>query len=157
MFSVRIWSSICSAGTRAQGFFFRYSSENWTFLVRSTSSVSYGSPASSSAAWDAREQDPGLKCSFNIIRSCSSLSPVRACARVAAQGANPDIHNHDRDLPGKQPGKRGPVRRKPGAGWSANQRPRSEEHTSELQSLMSISYAVFCLKQKKAQHTKLTE
>src|SRR3546814_10111563 len=30
---------------------------------------------------------------------------------------------------------------------------RSEEHTSELQSLMRISYAVFCLKQKK-QHNK---
>src|SRR3546814_10365914 len=29
---------------------------------------------------------------------------------------------------------------------------RSEEHTSELQSLMRISYAVFCLKKKK-QHT----
>src|SRR3546814_2670773 len=29
--------------------------------------------------------------------------------------------------------------------------PRSEEHTSELQSLMRISYAVFCLKQKKEQ------
>src|SRR3546814_5102364 len=28
---------------------------------------------------------------------------------------------------------------------------RSEEHTSELQSLMRISYAVFCLKKKKAQ------
>src|SRR3546814_9583382 len=28
-------------------------------------------------------------------------------------------------------------------------RARSEEHTSELQSLMRISYAVFCLKQKK--------
>src|SRR3546814_4545945 len=28
------------------------------------------------------------------------------------------------------------------------QRPRSEEHTSELQSLMSISYAVFCLKKQ---------
>src|SRR3546814_5275965 len=28
---------------------------------------------------------------------------------------------------------------------------RSEEHTSELQSLMRISYAVFCLKQKKTQ------
>src|SRR3546814_5317651 len=27
-------------------------------------------------------------------------------------------------------------------------RPRSEEHTSELQSLMRISYAVFCLKKK---------
>src|SRR3546814_1748329 len=30
---------------------------------------------------------------------------------------------------------------------------RSEEHTSELQSLMRISYAVFCLKKKK-NHTK---
>src|SRR3546814_7087983 len=29
---------------------------------------------------------------------------------------------------------------------------RSEEHTSELQSLMRISYAVFCLKKKKPQH-----
>src|SRR3546814_5140331 len=32
---------------------------------------------------------------------------------------------------------------------------RSEEHTSELQSLMRISYAVFCLKKKK-QHKKLS-
>src|SRR3546814_1316750 len=30
-----------------------------------------------------------------------------------------------------------------------NHYPRSEEHTSELQSLMRISYAVFCLKKKK--------
>src|SRR3546814_10509575 len=30
----------------------------------------------------------------------------------------------------------------------AAQYPRSEEHTSELQSLMRISYAVFCLKKK---------
>src|SRR3546814_14948698 len=29
---------------------------------------------------------------------------------------------------------------------------RSEEHTSELQSLMRISYAVFCLKKKKTKH-----
>src|SRR3546814_6254803 len=32
-----------------------------------------------------------------------------------------------------------------------HQRERSEEHTSELQSLMRISYAVFCLKKKKTQ------
>src|SRR3546814_6485798 len=32
---------------------------------------------------------------------------------------------------------------------------RSEEHTSELQSLMRISYAVFCLKKKKNKSTKL--
>src|SRR3546814_9974990 len=30
-----------------------------------------------------------------------------------------------------------------------NKKARSEEHTSELQSLMRISYAVFCLKKKK--------
>src|SRR3546814_9912194 len=30
---------------------------------------------------------------------------------------------------------------------------RSEEHTSELQSLMRISYAVFCLKKKKKENT----
>src|SRR3546814_2384004 len=30
--------------------------------------------------------------------------------------------------------------------------PRPEEHTSELQSLMRISYAVFCLKKKKNNH-----
>src|SRR3546814_6894967 len=30
---------------------------------------------------------------------------------------------------------------------------RSEEHTSELQSLMRISYAVFCLKKKKKKHS----
>src|SRR3546814_2964228 len=51
------------------------------------------------------------------------------------------------------------------AGWSAQyrgrmRRPRSsatkrrsEEHTSELQSLMRISYAVFCLKKKKHKRT----
>src|SRR3546814_3861147 len=32
--------------------------------------------------------------------------------------------------------------------------PRSEEHTSELQSLMRISYAVFCLKKKKNNNEK---
>src|SRR3546814_4654128 len=31
--------------------------------------------------------------------------------------------------------------------------PRSEEHTSELQSLMRISYAVFCLKKKNTKKT----
>src|SRR3546814_12335140 len=33
-------------------------------------------------------------------------------------------------------------------------RPRSEEHTSELQSLMRISYAVFCLKKKNTNGNK---
>src|SRR3546814_3192945 len=33
-------------------------------------------------------------------------------------------------------------------GIEPGSKPRSEEHTSELQSLMRISYAVFCLKKK---------
>src|SRR3546814_1250482 len=36
---------------------------------------------------------------------------------------------------------------------TAQRRVRSEEHTSELQSLMRISYAVFCLKKKNNNHT----
>src|SRR3546814_8660370 len=36
-------------------------------------------------------------------------------------------------------------------------RERSEEHTSELQSLMRISYAVFCLKKKKQKKTQNKE
>src|SRR3546814_1887847 len=42
-----------------------------------------------------------------------------------------------------------------GAGHAAL-RSRSEEHTSELQSLMRISYAVFCLKKKKPQKKQNT-
>src|SRR3546814_1626613 len=40
-------------------------------------------------------------------------------------------------------------------GFQAERSWRSEEHTSELQSLMSISYAVFCLKKKKNRHKKI--
>src|SRR3546814_1085266 len=39
------------------------------------------------------------------------------------------------------------LRRRQGQALNAEQ--RSEEHTSELQSLMRISYAIFCLKKKK--------
>src|SRR3546814_3127727 len=35
--------------------------------------------------------------------------------------------------------------------------PRSEEHTSELQSLMRISYAVFCLQKKTDKHTPCSQ
>src|SRR3546814_5424021 len=48
-------------------------------------------------------------------------------------------HQRNRALAQKPQPDRDPVRRR-----------RSEEHTSELQSLMRISYAVFCLKKKKA-------
>src|SRR3546814_1632508 len=56
----------------------------------------------------------------------------------------------DRGRPGSSPAvRREPRRRRI---WLS----RSEEHTSELQSLMRISYAVFCLKKKKQQLIKLS-
>src|SRR3546814_1792588 len=62
-------------------------------------------------------------------------------------------------LLGRAPSNRGPQRspRDQYAGAVHMRQNRSEEHTSELQSLMRISYAVFCLKKKKKKnktHTK---
>src|SRR3546814_20133611 len=50
--------------------------------------------------------------------------------------------------PGHQPGHRRPLLR-------ADPERRSEEHTSELQSLMRISYAVFCLNTKKINNNQV--
>src|SRR3546814_1867153 len=44
---------------------------------------------------------------------------------------------------------RSPMARTGSGRSTSSPAPRSEEHTSELQSLMRISYAVFCLKKKK--------
>src|SRR3546814_2344959 len=66
-----------------------------------------------------------------------------------------------------QPHRRQPVTRPTGNGGGRRRvaargmaqrhqsRDRSEEHTSELQSLMRISYAVFCLKKKTTNHQLL--
>src|SRR3546814_6839732 len=58
---------------------------------------------------------------------------------------------------GKRPRCRGCIvgARRVAAGARRGPDRRSEEHTSELQSLMRISYAVFCLKKKK--HNKNTQ
>src|SRR3546814_2966770 len=48
-------------------------------------------------------------------------------------------------------------RRAPFSPFSRRKTGRSEEHTSELQSLMRISYAVFCLKTNTKKHTNTTE
>src|SRR3546814_9131742 len=43
------------------------------------------------------------------------------------------------------------------SGAARSKETRSEEHTSELQSLMRISYAVFCLKKKQKKHNNKTD
>src|SRR3546814_2858253 len=67
------------------------------------------------------------------------------------QGAVPRAAARDEHVAGMQVGMEeavaeGLVEERPGA--------RSEEHTSELQSLMRTSYAVFCLKNKKTHNTR---
>src|SRR3546814_1732505 len=76
------------------------------------------------------------------------MGPLRAPRHVAGRGAR--LSGTGR----KAPGFRGPQHRLTGCRFgtrariAANRDRRSEEHTSELQSLMRISYAVFCLKKK---------
>src|SRR3546814_2362108 len=66
--------------------------------------------------------------------------------------AERDLKGERRDLQGQRmPGQlffADPSHQKGGAGKQA----RSEEHTSEIQSLMRNSYAVFCLKKKNRAH-----
>src|SRR3546814_8819236 len=74
--------------------------------------------------------------------------PINSFKRSSTQSVRP---TPQRLGPRTRPG----LRRRVGADsrWGYNrwqiQLLRSEEHTSELQSLMRISYAVFCLKKKK--------
>src|SRR3546814_7845855 len=88
--------------------------------------------------------------SSHEARSCSGESasrtyPSEATRRVDRQ-APPSTGSGSRH-PGEGNGSRRHIRRP-----RRELRERSEEHTSELQSLMRISYAVFCLKKKKKNH-----
>src|SRR3546814_6015364 len=65
-----------------------------------------------------------------------------------------DAHPAHRRRPPAVPRRPAPGRgRRRGRAAGARGRFRSEEHTSELQSLMRISYAAFCLKKTKRTHT----
>src|SRR3546814_1183284 len=77
-----------------------------------------------------------------LFRSMSSTTRIRAVMTSRGDDAAP--------LPGFEPNSdaTAPAKRIP----SSN---RSEEHTSELQSLMRISYAVFCLKKKIHKNKKI--
>src|SRR3546814_2808013 len=84
-----------------------------------------------------------------LFRSAGPLVAVagrgaRAGRAGAAVGLRPALPRHG----GGRAGAGGP-------GVRASGGHRSEEHTSELQSLMRISYAVFCLKKKKTNYTQL--
>src|SRR3546814_1591841 len=71
----------------------------------------------------------------------------------ATRAADAGPSNHRRPAV-RAPGERVDTQRRHAVAAYPPARLRSEEHTSELQSLMRISYAVFCLKKKNTQSTK---
>src|SRR3546814_4462760 len=79
-----------------------------------------------------------------------------AC-RLSAERDGPGTVGGNRDAVALLAAQLQPARPVPlgaaGSRWLVG--PRSEEHTSALQSLMRISYAVFCLKNKTREHTLL--
>src|SRR3546814_9517151 len=84
---------------------------------------------------------------------------VRSSRRAAMRQAYDDVQNRSWTARPRQTFTRGvasptPQRRRVGSSTEHVGSRRSEEHTSELQSLMRISYAVFCLKKKKNQKKK---
>src|SRR3546814_8330708 len=82
---------------------------------------------------------------FDLGRALPGLPRETAQSQREDIGAGSDLQGAQAFLPRSPPrAHRGRVRRSHGSAWMG----RSEEHTSELQSLMSISYAVFCLKTK---------
>src|SRR3546814_4024040 len=82
--------------------------------------------------------------------------------RFRSQGAADALRHRHEHRPharrSRQAVRRHPRAHSPDRGQGAAQAApseRSEEHTSELQSLMRISYAVFCLKKKKTSTTHI--
>src|SRR3546814_6143715 len=98
------------------------------------SRISFSSASSQSSA----------RCLYQSVASSSSISDVIAwcMASVSLLSRSRGACNPSLDIQSSFEVKNG---------GAANI--RSEEHTSELQSLMRISYAVFCLKNKKLHNT----
>src|SRR3546814_6569084 len=80
-----------------------------------------------------------------------SIDPIEQgfVPKLEPEGKTAFRHGEIRNI-GKMPSQR-IGKRQPARGVDAVRFSRSEEHTSELQSLMRISYAVFCLQKKNKQ------
>src|SRR3546814_7169460 len=92
-------------------------------------------PADAPSPRTGRNKDRRASASAPACRGSWQRSPVaRNRARQGSPPRSPSAHRYRRGRHDKAAG-------------------RSEEHTSELQSLMRTSYAVFCLKKKKKKKT----
>src|SRR3546814_8926596 len=108
---------------------------------------SFSLPARSvtSARWP-----PGRKVIAQGSAKRATSCTVKGASASGVAGWSPDVSSAAVSAPS------------PDCAWLGWQPPeqaatRSEEHTSELQSLMRISYAVFCLKKKKKRQNTNTQ
>src|SRR3546814_8868766 len=86
-----------------------------------------------------------------LFRSAGDGARGSGVRQDAQPAADAGVHGLDRAGLDQHGHRRGARDHQPAAGPA-----RSEEHTSELQSLMRISYSVFCLKQKNNYNTHYT-
>src|SRR3546814_2544121 len=109
------------------------------------SSDLHGNPRPGARTIEEILREPGILAALGLCRKDRLRSPV--ADRVSGDGRTrwAEIINLQGRRSARSDGER-PWRR-PSPDRAG--RTRSEEHTSELQSLMRISYAVFCLKKKK--------
>src|SRR3546814_7257054 len=89
-------------------------------------------------------------CPLTLLENCHDTRPCFPCFRKSAFPPGRAVRLRAVAQSGPPCGARAAAGRA-AAVPGRNRAGRSEEHTSELQSLMRISYAVFCLKKKKKQ------
>src|SRR3546814_8374386 len=98
--------------------------------------------------------------SADVCSSDLASAEVGSCSSTLARRSSPGVSGTSIRIRSSRPGLWPEIRRCPASrpvsritSISVAAEARSEEHTSELQSLMRISYAVFCLKKKQKLHT----
>src|SRR3546814_3591547 len=129
------WSSdVCSSDLPPVGCDHASVHRHWRILIAPASALVPSAIIPKHVPHPARHAPPAHK--DMAVRSCTPPRPWPAPLRCARRVGSRRRGSPPSDL---QP-----------------HRPRSEEHTSELQSLMRISYAVFCLKKKTHSRTQDT-
>src|SRR3546814_7874964 len=110
---------------------------DWSSDVCSSDLEFFADPQLETFVATALERNRDLAVAVAQIQEARGLYRIQDAERLPALGASGDVTRS----------------RTPGSTIGI----RSEEHTSELQSLMRISYAVFCLKKKNTikSHTKV--
>src|SRR3546814_2947328 len=99
--------------------------------------------------------DVGDSCFLQIGHATLRGARERPLSPAARPAPTPRAHRSGKSralrggTEGAMPAPQGRNRRERGAAGQSALVARSEEHTSELQSLMRISYAVFCLQKKR--------